>query len=480
MGPRWLPSDPRLPPPYENDRHLDRIIQHINFLFGFIPGVSNSHSRFDVMERLETIRRAMDLDGQRYQEINSECHHLRSEMERLRTDRYRAEEARDRAEEERDRFRADNKFYRDDNCRLTSYNEKMLSDYNKLEQRYKSLEARQGLEHLSMEITHAEKARASFPEESMTVSSLLGRLDAAQESNTPLRNELLSSLLFLSMTTAKDTSAAHLRLFEGMVGSLANELGQVKPEMDKRTNDSHGNKGQRLMVSSEELSRVKEDLQQARFDIATKENENSDLSTQLHLMEQSTQQQEEKILQLSRELEQNKTKEIHQRGSVQHKDDQGKIYSLENKVQTLQSQLDHTSQALRDSNEVIKVMTEKQERSANPTQVIQSLEQLKADLERKQSQARQVRIVSMKAMLEYKEQFGYKPSEEESEMKIKELEAALEEMRKNYERVTSHLHVYPAHERALVEAAASISQWRRDVESRMSTSIYGRDSRAAR
>ncbi|KAG0358817.1 hypothetical protein BG005_001770 [Podila minutissima] len=365
MGPRWQPADPRLPPPDEHGQHLVRIIQHINFLFRFIPGIDDAHLGLNIMARLDTIRRAMDLDGQRYREINSECHHLRSEMERLRAERDRAEEERVRAEEGLDRLRADNKHYRNVNRRLSDYNEKMLTDYNELKQRHKSLEERQGSEHLPKEIVH----------------------------------------------------------------SFSKGLRQIKTELDEKTTHPHGNRGPSSMVSSEELSRAKEDVHQTPRDIAQKENENVDLRTHLLLMEQAIRQQENKIAQLTRELEQAKKRGIHPQGLVQHNDDHGKIRSLEDKAQTLQSQLDQTALALRNSNEVIKMMTEKQERSAYTTQVIHNLEQLKADIEREQ--ARQSRNVSMKAILEYTEQFGYQSREEEFEMRIKELEVALEEVRES-------------------------------------------------
>ncbi|KAF9320533.1 hypothetical protein BG003_005716 [Podila horticola] len=474
MDPRWRPADPRRPRPYEHDQNLDRIVEHISSLFGFIPGVNNPHLRFNIMARLDTIRRAMDVDGQRYQEINSDCHHLRSEMEILRTERKILEGQRDRAEEDRDRFRADNKYYRDENCRLAGYSEKMLSDYNKLEQRYKRLEARQGSDQPPRVIAHAENARSSLPEEKVDVRSLQDRLDAAQESNDSLRKELLSA------TTAKDAFVAHLQLSEGRVDSLAKELVQVKTAQEERTNNHHGHSRQSSMVSSEELCRVKADLYQAQLDTAMKEKANVNLSTQLHLMVQASQQQEDKIPQSSRELEQAKKREIQLQGMVQRKDNQGEIRSLEDKVQKPQSQLDHKPQTLRDSDDVIKVIPLKRERSTNPAQVIQNLEQLEADLERKHSQARQGGILSIKAMQEYKEQSGYQPSEEESELKIKGLEAALEEMREKYNRIALPWQEYPYHERALVEAAASISQWRQDVELRMSTSACRRDSRAAR
>ncbi|KAG0075845.1 hypothetical protein BGZ92_002705 [Podila epicladia] len=424
------------------------------------------------MARLNIIRRAMDLDGQRYREINRECHHMRTKMERLRAERDRAEERRARAEGGRDNFRADNKHYRDVNRKLSDYNEKMLTDYNKLNQRYKSLEARQSSEHPLKEIPHAEKVRPSLTEESMAMRSLQDRKNTAQESNTFVHNEALN------MTTAKDAFVAHLQLSEDRADSPAKQLLQIKTELDEKTNDPHGNRGQSSVISAEELPGVKEDMHQGPRDIAEKKKENLNLSTQLIVMERAIQQQEDKIAQLTRELEQAKRREIHSQGSVQHNDIHGIIRTLEEKVQTLQSLLQHTTLALRNSEEVIKMMREKQGRSANPTQVIQNLEQLKADIEREQ--ARQSHMVSMKAILEYRKQFGYQPREEEFEMKVKEIEITLKETRDRYERVITHWKEYPAHERALVKAAASISQWRQDVEFSMSTSVHGRDSRAAR
>ncbi|KAF8966522.1 hypothetical protein BGZ52_011359, partial [Haplosporangium bisporale] len=224
------------------------------------------------MEKLETIRRAMDMDGQKYQDIKDECHHLRSEIGILGAERDRAEDnlyraakdrdrfraERDRAEGDRDKLRNDNSFYHDEKTRISGYNDTLSGDNAKLEQRVKSLEA------VLKEKMQAEKARSAILEDNTAMTSLQERLDAAQSSNASLRSN------FLSVTSAKDAVAAHLRLSEGRVDSLAKELAQIKADLDKRTVNTHENRSLFAMASQEELIQCKKDLHQAQIDISEK------------------------------------------------------------------------------------------------------------------------------------------------------------------------------------------------------------------
>lgn len=407
--------------------------------------------------------------------MRSEIEILRAERDRAEDnvhraakdrDRYRAD--RDRAEEDRDKLLKDNFFYRDENTRLSGFNDTLSGDNAKLEQRVKSLEA------VLKEKMQAEKARAAILEDSTAMTSLQERLNAAQSSNASLRSDLLG------VTSAKDAAAAHLRLSEGRVDSLAKELAQIKADLDKRTVNTHENRSLFATTSSEELARCKEDLHQAQLDISEKQNQNVNLSTQLHLMEQANKQQEDKIAQLTRDLAEQARKGEEQSQLPAHsKDDQEKIRSLENNVKELQYQLNATSKALWDSGEVIKIMTGKEVRSANAAQATQNLLRLKADLEQEQSQELQGRDKATEAILESIKQMGYQQSEEGCKLKIKKLEAALKEMREKYEGVLTHWHEYQSHERALVEAVASINQWRKDVESGMSPWVSGGAARAA-